>query len=583
MAKRSSKTAPGMPRFDVDRLRAVAGGKVFERGVEYFEDDQVEIISVDKTRVVAEVLGSEAYRTELIGTGRDFSGDCSCPAFPEWGFCKHLVATALAANAVKPGDVASTESGIEKIRRHLRGMGLEALIGLITGLAERDPALRREIELAAATEADDDTALFVRFKKMITEATRISGFLDYRAVRGWAQGVRTALDRVEGLIDRGRARIVLDLLDYLFTRLGEALESGDDSNGDIGGIFERACEIHRAACARAKPDPTTLARDLFAREVESGWDFFAGASESYADSLGETGLAEYRRLADAAWQKVKPRRAGRTQDLGAEFGRRYQLRAILESFAARDGDLDRRIALRAQDLSGSHDYLGIAQLCLEHGRDAQALKWAEDGLWQFEDSPDERLVFFAADLYGKSGRQTDADRLLWLGFERQPSRALYDRLKGLSKGDARIATEVRDRAVSLLRAAATGDTPRGRPRWGAPDRLMLDIMMTDGLLTEAWDHVRVHGCADEVREALAKASEQSHPAEALQAYQHRVERLVSHGGNVNYDAAFRLIERMAPIRKRLGQASEHAAYVADLMARHKAKRNFIKLLSVIGR
>jgi len=426
---------------------------------------------------------------------------------------------------------------------------------------------------------DDDAALFARFKKTITEATRIPGFLDYRAARSWAQGVRTLLDRIEGLIDHGRATIVLGLLDYLFTRLDEALKSGDDSNGDIGGAYGRTCEIHLAACARAKPDPTALARDLFARETASDWDFFAGASERYADILGKTGLAEYRRLAEAAWQKTKSRRKSGAQAPDTAFGPRYRLREILEGFAERDGDLDRRIALRAEDLSSAYGYLGIAELCLEHGRDAQALKWAEDGLWQFEDDPDERLVRFTAELYRKAGRQTDADKLLWRSFERRPSRALYDRLKRLSKGDPRAAAAVRDRAVALLRAAATGATSNVHAHWTSPARLLLEIMMTDGLLNEAWDFVRVHGCADDVRQALARASEQSHPVDALQAYQTHVEQLVAVGGNGNYATAVKLIARMAPIRKRIGPASDHAAYLADLMARHKAKRNFIKLLS----
>jgi hypothetical protein len=29
---------------------------------------------------------------------------------------------------------------------------------------------------------------------------------------------------------------------------------------------------------------------------------------------------------------------------------------------------------------------------------ADALKWAEEGLWQFEDDPDRRLIAFASDL-----------------------------------------------------------------------------------------------------------------------------------------------------------------------------------------
>jgi hypothetical protein len=77
---------------------------------------------------------------------------------------------------------------------------------------------------------------------------------------------------------------------------------------------------------------------------------------------------------------------------------------------------------------------------------------------------------------------------------------------------------------------------------------------------------------------LAKASEKTHPSEVLGAYALRVDRLVSLGGQDNYVDARRIIARMQAIRKRLDQNSEHAAYLADLKSRHKAKRNFMKLV-----
>jgi uncharacterized Zn finger protein len=54
----------GAQQFDVATLRAVAGEKVFARGVIYHENKQVEITAIDKTRVVAKVIGSELYRSE---------------------------------------------------------------------------------------------------------------------------------------------------------------------------------------------------------------------------------------------------------------------------------------------------------------------------------------------------------------------------------------------------------------------------------------------------------------------------------------------------------------------------------------
>ncbi|MFX9325364.1 hypothetical protein ABTO11_19440, partial [Acinetobacter baumannii] len=78
--------------------------------------------------------------------------------------------------------------------------------------------------------------------------------------------------------------------------------------------------------------------------------------------------------------------------------------------------------------STAHRYLDVAQVCLDHGREQEALKWAEEGLWKFEDKPDRDLVFFACSLLQRNGRGEDANGLLWKQFVREPSVELYQRL-----------------------------------------------------------------------------------------------------------------------------------------------------------
>jgi uncharacterized Zn finger protein len=579
MAKRpgnNNKANRDPPRFDVATLREFAGEKVFVRGVAYNEDRQVEIVSIDNARVVARVIGSEVYRSQLDGTGKKFSGECSCPAFSDWGFCKHLVATALAANALDPGELEKATSRLTKIRDFLRAKGVEPLVEMIMGIAERDPELLRDIELSATVATADDQTLFVQFKKAITEATRTHGFVEYREARAWAEKIKHLLDQVASLVAGGRAELALRLLDYFFMRMDDALNSLDDSDGQGGGVYAKGCEIHLAACRTAKCDPVALARDLFAREVHSAWDFFHGASEAYADILGDVGLAEYRRLANEAWQKIKPVQAGGRQANDEQFSARHRLGTVLESFAEREGDVDAGIAIRAKDLSTAYAYLGIAQLCRSHGRDAEALKWAEEGLWQFEDHPDQRLVFFSADLYRRTGREKDADELLWQTFERLPSIELYRRLKSAtSPGKAAVAA-VCDRVIELLRAKL--DKSEAKARWSSPRELLLQVLVSEKRLDEAWEVVRGHGCSEPQLLELAKASEHSRPDAALSAYAQSVERLVGLGGQPNYEEANKLISRMQSIRKGLGASANHAVFLADFMNRHKAKRNMMKLL-----
>jgi len=106
------------PRFDIDVLRELAGEKVFARGEAYYRDGQVEILAVEPGRVLAQVTGTEDYRTELKGNGEDVDGECSCPAWEDWGFCKHMVATALAANDLR-ADQPDGFGAFARIRDHL--------------------------------------------------------------------------------------------------------------------------------------------------------------------------------------------------------------------------------------------------------------------------------------------------------------------------------------------------------------------------------------------------------------------------------------------------------------------------------
>lgn len=55
------------PRFDVKTLLDLAGDKVFARGEAYFRSGQVSVLSIGPQRVLAEVAGSEDYRTRMAG------------------------------------------------------------------------------------------------------------------------------------------------------------------------------------------------------------------------------------------------------------------------------------------------------------------------------------------------------------------------------------------------------------------------------------------------------------------------------------------------------------------------------------
>jgi hypothetical protein len=555
--------AGGAPRFDVAALRAAAGDKVFARGAAYAKEGRVRLITVDPGQVRAEVVGSEVYAAMLEGDGRDVSGACECRAFEDWGFCKHLVAVALTVNAATPADLAAAEAVHPRIAAHLRGLDHEALVGRIMDLAAHDPALRRELELEVAVADEDEDALFARFAKAIDAATDVGEFVGWQGA-GTVAGELLALTvGVERMLELGRAGLALRLADRLLDHADDLLEHVDDSDGEVQGALAAWMDLHLRACLAAKPDPLELAGQLFERQIGSDYGLWEDAAGAYTGALGPEGLAEHRRLAEAAWRELPPAGGGFL---------RNRLFEILDGDAMHTGDLEARIALHASVAASAWNYLQIAQMCVAADRETEALRWADEGLWKTEDQPDARLVVFTARLRRRLGRADEAEALLWAEFKRAPTLELY----GLLKEGASDARAVTVRCVETLRSAVADQPSHG---WGGPGDLLVQILSDAGRLDEAWAVVIDSRCTEPVVERLARSSEATHPDQALAVYAQIADRALATVNNAGYEAAIKQIARAARLRCAIGRDDEQAAYIESLATRHKAKRNFIRLLN----
>jgi tetratricopeptide (TPR) repeat protein len=450
------------------------------------------------------------------------------------------------------------------LRAYLKRQSVDFLVDMILGHAEENTELWRRLQLAASVSDADGDALAARLRRLVDQVTDVPYYVDYRGAADWAAEVDHVLDALADLAASPRAHLAIELAERAIDRVGEAIENIDDSNGCCGALLERGRDIHLAACRTSRPDPIELARNLFDREMEDDWGTFDGVMEAYQDVLGEEGLGEYRRLASDAWATAAPG-SGANGDRASEIPR-GRLRPILDYFAARDGDLETRIALRSSDLSSTGHYLRLAQFCVEHGRGNEAMQRAEEGLWLFEDArPDERLLFFTVDLLTKAKRADDAVSHLWRAFEKAPSLEIYRRLTAIG---GQVHAE---RARARLEVRAPGERST---QWYSRGDLLIRVLMHELDYRSAWDAAQRLGVSRDLKLSLARASASQFPSEALTVYTERVEELVTQGGNQSYDDANALVSAMAPLRT----AAEQAAYIADLKLRHKRKRNFMKLL-----
>jgi hypothetical protein len=162
---------------------------------------------------------------------------------------------------------------------------------------------------------------------------------------------------------------VVELSEYALARIEGA--GGYDVDGMVGGILERLEELDHEACKRAEPDQEALAKRLFEWELGGDHDTFFDAVHTYADVLGNNGLAEYDRLAKEEWAGVPALGPGR-EDMPRYYGKRERLAGIMEALAYRSGDVEGMVDIKSKDLSNSFAYVEIAQIYKQADDDEKA-------------------------------------------------------------------------------------------------------------------------------------------------------------------------------------------------------------------
>src|SRR3712207_4273554 len=127
-----------------------------------------------------------------------------------------------------------------------------------------------------------------------------------------------------------------------------------DAGGCVSGALDELEELHHAACKEGRPDPRALARRLFEWELRGHYDTFFEAANTYADVLGEEGLAEYRRLAEEQWAHVRALGPGE-EDPQRIYGERFRITHIMETLARQEEDVEALAGVLSRDLDRKSD------------------------------------------------------------------------------------------------------------------------------------------------------------------------------------------------------------------------------------
>lgn len=572
-------------------LRRLAGQPSFGRGQGYFDRGAVISLEVWENGIKAVVQGTRRYRVWLWPDGGELQHDCSCPMGDQGYFCKHCVAVGLAwharieqpdAAAARQKEMADTTA---EIRRYLLDMEHGQLAQLLLDQAELDERLHRRLSLLAAKGAAGRAAAAL-WRRALDDALSVEDHVEYGEAYAYVRGIDDVIDGLEDMLLGGEALLVVELADEGLAEVAGHMEWIDDSDGGMTEIMGRLQALHLQACRVARPDPVELATRLFAAEMAADFEIFYGAVETYADVLGRTGLAAYRRLAEAEWAKVPPLAPGdATTD---RYGRRYRITSIMTALARRSDDTEALVEIKARDLSMPYDFLKMAQIQQAAGRSEEALAWAERGWKTFADtSRDERLRTFIAEAYQAQGRGDEAVTLAWEAFAEDPALESFRQLRGFAR-DNDAWPEWREKALKLVRhrlADGTGHLGVGCAVAGAhrcDHSLLVALLLDDDDPEAAWDEARMGGCAPDLWLRLAATRSDSHPRDAVAVYQDHIAGLLRGSGDSIYRETIRVLSRIEQLALQLDEAESLRDYLAGLRKDHKRKRKLMAMLDERG-
>lgn len=571
-------------------LVALAGSGAYARGAAYQHDGRVELGAVSDDRATAIVRGSVPYDVKLRVANAEPLWACSCPIGVEGNFCKHCVAVALGlgtsdgpAPMPRVRSRSASRKGVE-IGSYVESLSPRELADLVMEQAHRDWRLRERLaaKAAAAGGARIDLA---RWPRRIDAAFAPSGnFVPYGEAAGWAGAVNDVIDALEELLDAGCAGAVVPLAEHAHRKADDAVQYVDDSDGWLSAISSRLGSLHLRACEREAPDPVELARRLVELELTSELGAFHRAAATYGTVLGPTGIAEYRRRVEPKWRKL-----GLDTDRSTRTSSSFPVREAMIGVALASGDPDELIRVRRHHLHAPDDYREVAEALRTAGRDREAVEWGRRGLDAFADRPWQvgPLRELLAEMLRAQGDTGAAVELFWSAFTGLPSLSSYqrllaevDRTGGQDECRQRALDALRDRVVQQSADAATAGSSRGVSSTAATQ--LIEILLFEGALEEAWTTAVKHGSDRRLWLRLARTREVEHPLDAIPIYEREANAQIDTKNNGGYQAAADHLSRIRRLATAAGDPELFNDLVTDIRARHKAKRNLMALLERRG-
>jgi uncharacterized Zn finger protein len=577
-------------------VRRLASGQSFERGEDYYYSGSVYSIQKRGDMVIAEVQGSsyEPYQVTIELAGDEIiSTECSCPY--DWGgVCKHIVA-ALLAYVHKPEEVVERVSAEEL----LAGLGEADLRGLLLELLEAEPHLIDRIETKLATRsaaatpqpAPAKTAQTGQvkekappidpapFRRQARQIMRGSDRRDYYGVPDIEGEMSRLLDQAQPFLAAGDGRNALLILEAIVEPYVESWFEFDDSDGEMGTLFEEIGQLLAEAILSA--DLTPAERRSWAEKltewqgeiedygIDEGFDVAIAAAEQGWDYPPLRKVLDEGQITEkGAWEDESPwyadelaiarlnvlERQGRTTEylyLAEAEGQT----ALYLTMLVKLGRIQEAVEYATKYLATSEEALAMAQALRERGHLAEALKIGEQGL-AFQD---QTLLMLARWLRDLAVEMSQSEVALKAGQE-----AFH---KSFSLEDYKAVETIAGAKWPALKPKLLDQLAAASYAFGR-----IDIYLYEGMIDEAIKVVdRREYYGYDILEKVVEAAWQSRPDWVIQQCKRQAEEIMDQGKSNAYHHAVDWLEKARRAYQAAQREAEWRSYLEGLIQKHARK------------
>ena len=586
---------PAEPIFHEDDIAELCAPKVFARGQKIFEDGALsETTRIgDELRALCEGSDLEPYRLSVKLTSQNIGAlYCTCP-YDYGGPCKHLVALLLAW--VHTPEIFGSESALLP---QLLKCERDELAQLIVQLVEIEPKLRAVVkrQISGALVGGVDEAR-QKIKDVMKRLKRAEWEADFREARRDLEFFTRQAAALQSQVPEQAGELFAVVLQELVSAVPELMDW--DQDDEFSGLADD-CAVGIGRCLEGSPSELrgrwlNLLLDAWVADLNYGGIGFGASADDALLSCNddEWQIIEARlreRLGGMSnrrhriWQGASGDDEDFVIDYTSDFNYETVINFLSERLRRTGRTTDAQKLLRDE---GSPQQR--ATVLLELGEIDKALNVAKN---QFARAPG-AVMLFANQLYevghrtealnyvaGKlRGEQYPANYLAWLAERTKADGPLNEGIKWHRQLFlAAPQTSVWDDLLALFEQSQSRDAMRQemlqKLKKEGRNELLCDIALHEGdsdLALQLWKKLATRH-QNERRAELARATEKTHPAFAIEQWTSLAENHIAARNRGAYQEAAKILRRVRDVYKNQNNLDEWHDFLAALRTEHKTLR-----------